>query len=76
MGYLNINGRPQDITLKNTVEEFWQRESHDMGRLMARIKELEYDPLPHPKQPEQACLANLGARVKSILDFLSKKKEA
>jgi 2-aminobenzoylacetyl-CoA thioesterase len=64
------------LEFKDTVEEFWQRESHDIGRVMARIKELEYDPLPHPKQPEQAYLANLGARVKSILDFLSNEKRA
>jgi hypothetical protein len=37
---------------------------------------MEYDPLPHPKQPEKAYLANLGARVKSILDFLSNQRKA
>jgi len=68
--------RQAALEFKAMVEEFWQRESHDMGRVMARIKEMEYDPLPHPKQPEQAYLANLGARVKSILDFLSNERGA
>jgi glyoxylase-like metal-dependent hydrolase (beta-lactamase superfamily II) len=64
------------LEFKDMVEEFWQREGHDVRQVMARIKEMEYDPLPHPKQPEKAYLANLGARVKSILDFLSNQRKA
>jgi 2-aminobenzoylacetyl-CoA thioesterase len=63
------------MEFKNMVEDFWQRENRDMKRVMARIKEFEYDPLPHPKQPEQAYLANLGARVKSLLVRFSNEKK-
>jgi len=63
------------MEFKNMVEDFWQRENRDMKRVMARIKEFEDDPLPHPKQPEQAYLANLGARVKSILVRFSNEKK-
>lgn len=55
------------LEFKDMVEDFRHEESGDLQRIMARIKEFEYDPLPQPKQPEQAYLANLGARVKSIL---------
>ncbi|MBN2034300.1 MAG: MBL fold metallo-hydrolase [Deltaproteobacteria bacterium] len=55
------------LEFKEMVEKSWDQESGDMQRVMAGIKELEYDPLPQPKQPEQAYLANLEARVKSIV---------
>jgi glyoxylase-like metal-dependent hydrolase (beta-lactamase superfamily II) len=55
------------LEFKDMVENFRDQESGDLQRIMARIKEFEYDPLPQPKQPEQAYLANLSARVKSIL---------
>ena len=57
------------------VEDFRQRENRYMKRVMARIKEFEYDPLPQPKQPEQACLANLDAGVKSILTRFSNEEK-
>ena len=59
------------LEFKDMVEDFRHEESGDLQRIMARIKEFEYDPLPQPKQPEQAYLANLGARVKSILALSS-----
>lgn len=55
------------LEFKEMVEECWHQESHDLKRVIARIKALEYDPLPRPKQPELAYLANLEARVKSII---------
>jgi len=55
------------LEFKDMVEDFRHEERGDLQRVMARIKEFEYDPLPQPKQPEQAYLANLSARVKSIL---------
>lgn len=64
------------LEFKNMVEDFRHQERGDMQRVMSRIKELEYDPLPQPKQPEQAYLANLSARVKSILAFLSNQEKA
>jgi glyoxylase-like metal-dependent hydrolase (beta-lactamase superfamily II) len=62
------------LEFKDIIEKLWQRENHDIRRVMARIKELEYDPLPYPKQPEQAYLANLKAKVNSIIAFLSNQK--
>lgn len=63
------------LEFKGMVEDLWHRERQDMKRVMARVKEWEYDPLPEPKQPEQAYLANLRARVKSILTLLSGEKK-
>lgn len=64
------------LGFQETVEEFWHRESQDLKRVMVRIKEVEYDPLTPPKQPEQAYLANLKARVNSVITFLREEKRA
>ncbi len=58
------------LNFKTMVREFWAAEGADAGRVMARVKEVEYDPIPLPKQPEPAYLANLDARVKSIVNYL------
>lgn len=55
------------LRFKTMVEGLWQSEKGDVKRIMMRIKRLEYDPLPFPKQPEAAYLANLEARVKGAL---------
>lgn len=55
------------LRFKAMVEDLWQSEKGDVKRIMMRIKRLEYDPLPFPKQPEAAYLANLEARVKGAL---------
>lgn len=60
------------LGLKEMIKELWEAENHDIGRVMARVKELEYDSLPNPRQPEKAYLANLEPRVKSILAYLKK----
>jgi hypothetical protein len=60
---------------KDMVEARWKTEQGDLARIMARIKEVEYDPLPAPKQPEPAYLMNLGPRVKSVAAFLGLEKE-
>lgn len=57
------------LDFKAMVQEFWEDENEDLSRVMARIRGIEYDPLPLPKQPEPAYLANLEARVKSIVAY-------
>jgi glyoxylase-like metal-dependent hydrolase (beta-lactamase superfamily II) len=63
------------LEFKDMVQESWEAEHGDLARTMARIKEIEYDPLPLRKQPEPAYLINLGARVKSLLAFLGLEKK-
>jgi glyoxylase-like metal-dependent hydrolase (beta-lactamase superfamily II) len=63
------------LEFKDMVRESWEAEHGDLSRTMARIKEIEYDPLPAPKQPEPAYLLNLAARVKSLIAFLGLEKE-
>ncbi|PIP07476.1 MAG: hypothetical protein COX51_06560 [Syntrophobacteraceae bacterium CG23_combo_of_CG06-09_8_20_14_all_50_8] len=58
------------LQFKTMVQELWEDEKKDMSRVMARIKHAEYESLAVPKQPEQAYLANLEARVKSIVAYL------
>jgi hypothetical protein len=56
------------------VEEYWVTENADLQRVFAKIKEVEYDPLPSPKQTEAAYLINLEARIKSVLKHLGLEK--
>jgi glyoxylase-like metal-dependent hydrolase (beta-lactamase superfamily II) len=63
------------LEFKDMVQESWEAEHGDLARTMARIKGIEYDPLPFPKQPEPAYLLNLRARVKSLIAFLGLEKE-
>lgn len=46
--------------------EVLDEENGDLEKTALRIKAEEYDPQPHPKQPEQAYLINLAARVRLI----------
>jgi glyoxylase-like metal-dependent hydrolase (beta-lactamase superfamily II) len=62
------------LDFKAMVQEFWENEHEDLPRVMARIRGIEFDPLPLPKQPEPAYLANLEARVKSIVAYLGLEK--
>jgi glyoxylase-like metal-dependent hydrolase (beta-lactamase superfamily II) len=59
-------------TFKKTVEEYLQAEGGDIRKTVNRIKALEYDPKPEPKQPEPAYQLNIEARVK----HLAKLREA
>lgn len=70
-----IRSKQAALDFKVMVGELWKTERGDLPRIMARIKSSEYDPLPPPKQPEPAYLANLEARVKSLLAFLDLEKE-
>lgn len=44
----------------------FREEKGDMERTMNRIRAMEYDPKPKPKQPEAAYLLNLQARMVAI----------
>jgi glyoxylase-like metal-dependent hydrolase (beta-lactamase superfamily II) len=54
------------LAFKALVERVWEEEG-DLQKTVDRIKALEYDPVPNPKQPEPAYLLNLEARIKSII---------
>jgi 2-aminobenzoylacetyl-CoA thioesterase len=62
------------LEFKATVEEYWLKEKGDLRRVLQKIKETEYDPLPTPKQPESAFVINLEARIKSVLNYLGLEK--
>ena len=64
------------LEFKRMVQDLWHEEGENVRRIMSRIKAVEYDPLPLPKQPEKAYLINLEAKVKSVLAFLSLEKGA
>ena len=51
---------------KRRVDELLNEENGDQEKVAARIKAEEYDPQPGPKQPEQAYMINLAARVKHL----------
>ena len=50
------------LAFREMVEKVLNEESGDIGKTVAWIKGREYDPKPHPKQPERAYLINLEAR--------------
>jgi glyoxylase-like metal-dependent hydrolase (beta-lactamase superfamily II) len=62
------------LEFKAMVQECWLKEKGDLGRVLQKIKETEYDPLPIPKQPEPAFVINLEARIKSVLNHLGLEK--
>jgi glyoxylase-like metal-dependent hydrolase (beta-lactamase superfamily II) len=62
------------LEFQTMVEEFWVKEKGDLRRVLQKIKEIEYDPLPIPKQPEPAFVINLEARIKSVLSYLDLEK--
>ena len=64
------------LEFKKMVQDLWHTEGESVSRIMSRIKALEYDPLPLPRQPEKAYLINLEAKVRSVLTFLSLEKRA
>jgi 2-aminobenzoylacetyl-CoA thioesterase len=62
------------LEFKALVQEYWLKEKGDLRRVLQKIKETEYDPLPTPKQPEPAFVINLEARIKSVLNYLGVEK--
>jgi len=55
------------LDFRKMVEDFAVTEDGNPGRIQQRIKAIEYDPNPGPKQPEPAYLLNLEARIKAVL---------
>jgi glyoxylase-like metal-dependent hydrolase (beta-lactamase superfamily II) len=62
------------LDFKAMVEEYWIREKGNLGSVLKRIRETEYDPLPSPKQLEPAYMINLELRIKSVLNHLGLEK--
>lgn len=59
---------------KEMVERALEAEGGDVPKTVLRIKALEYDPKPQPKQPEAAYLLNIEARVRHLARLLEKGK--
>lgn len=57
---------------KHLVEESLRAEGGDIPKAVARIKAVEYDPKPQPKQPEPAYLINIEARVRHLAGLMGK----
>ncbi|MEN8246459.1 MAG: MBL fold metallo-hydrolase [Thermodesulfobacteriota bacterium] len=57
---------PAALAFKKRVEQLLHEENGQVEKVVARVKSEEYDPQPDPKQPEQAYLLNIHARVKSL----------
>jgi 2-aminobenzoylacetyl-CoA thioesterase len=51
---------------RDMVEGFLREEGGDIQKTVLRVKAVEYDPKPQPKQPEPAYLINIQARVKHL----------
>ncbi|MFC1825683.1 MBL fold metallo-hydrolase [Thermodesulfobacteriota bacterium] len=56
------------------VKDILLAEGGDIERTVSRIKELEWDHIPRPKQPEHAYEINTRTRVKAIREDMQKKK--
>ncbi|MBW1704780.1 MAG: MBL fold metallo-hydrolase [Deltaproteobacteria bacterium] len=56
------------------VEEFLQKEQGDIDRTVARVKAVEWDPKPWPKQIESAYVLNTQARVSNIRERMQQKR--
>jgi glyoxylase-like metal-dependent hydrolase (beta-lactamase superfamily II) len=57
----------------NLVESALQEYDGDFQKVMSRVKAVEYDPVPEPKQIEPAYLLNLEAKVKVIKKRLQRR---
>ncbi|MFH1351366.1 MAG: MBL fold metallo-hydrolase [Pseudomonadota bacterium] len=56
------------------VEGFLRDEGADINRAVARVKAVEWDPKPAPKQPEKPYLINTQIRVKTIWERMKGKE--
>jgi glyoxylase-like metal-dependent hydrolase (beta-lactamase superfamily II) len=59
------------IQFRERVELFLAEENHDVKRVMARFKKLEYDGKREDAHPEAAYYINLDARIKAVLSRTS-----
>ena len=55
------------------VDGILREEGGDIQKTVLRVKAVEYDPKPQPKQPEPAYLINIQARVKHLAQLMWKK---
>ena len=65
----------QSIRFREIVERMLSEENENAERVKARLKRLEYDGKPAPKQPEPAYLLNLDARVNAVRRLRSESAE-
>ncbi|MEJ2097669.1 MAG: hypothetical protein P8Y38_11175, partial [Deltaproteobacteria bacterium] len=56
---------------KHRIADLLDAANGDVAKVVTRIKAEEYDPQPGPKQPEQAYLLNINARVRHLVQKLS-----
>ncbi len=49
------------------VERTWEETGENLPETLKRVKALEYDSMPPPRQPEAAYRLNLEARIRSVL---------
>jgi hypothetical protein len=59
------------MRFRQRVDQLLNEENGHVQKVASRIKVEEYDPQPGPKQPEQAYLINLAARVKHLAGKLA-----
>lgn len=50
------------------VEQVWETSGGNLQETVERVKVMEYDPMPLPRQPESAYRINLEARIRAVLD--------
>jgi 2-aminobenzoylacetyl-CoA thioesterase len=60
---------------RHSVEEALGAEGGNIQKAVARIKAVEYDPKPQPKQPEGAYLLNIEARVRHLAGLIGNEKK-
>ncbi len=64
------------VEFQALVESLWEETGRDFSETVERVKMLEWDPLPLPKQPEPAYRINLEARIRSVLKHSRPDKRA
>ena len=57
------------------VEKFLIQEKGDIGRTVTRVKAVEWDERPLPKQPEHAYVLNTRQRVEKIWERMNKNRD-
>lgn len=55
------------------TEGFLAQEKGDMNQVISRVKAVEWDNRPWPKQPESAYILNTRQRVKTVWKRMNKK---
>jgi glyoxylase-like metal-dependent hydrolase (beta-lactamase superfamily II) len=68
--FQSIDDAKKYITM---VEGLLREENNDIDRVVTRVKAVEWDAKPLPRQPEKAYLINTYVRVKLILDHMKNR---